>query len=231
MTATGKTFAALWLHAAHLLVDGKKMSKSAGNEYTLDDLGSRPRSGGNGYSPRDFRYFCLTLHYPSPMNFTWEGLEAATRARSRLQAAFRRAAQQGTSGENTAAALRAEFRGAISDDLNMPRALAVVHKAVRAGIGGDVARALATEWDAVLGVGLLSEADGDLESIAFPEGEPEEVPPAVEAMTRERETRRRARDYPAADALREKIRAAGYDVVDAAEGTAVLRKMPGTLER
>jgi cysteinyl-tRNA synthetase len=50
-------------------------------------------------------------------------------------------------------------------------------------------------------------------------------------MARERETRRRERDYPAADALREKIRAAGYDVVDAAEGAAVLRKIPGTLER
>ncbi len=56
----------------------------------------------------------------SPMNFTWEGQEAAARARSRLRAAFRRAALQGTSGEDAAAALRAEFRGAISDDLNMP---------------------------------------------------------------------------------------------------------------
>jgi cysteinyl-tRNA synthetase len=231
MTATGKKFAALWLHAAHLLVDGKKMSKSAGNEYTLDDLGSRPRPGGKGYSPGDFRYCCLTLHYSSPMNFTWEGQEAAARARSRLQSAFRRTARQGTSGEDAAAALRTEFRGAISDDLNMPRALAVVHKAVRAGIGGDVVRALAMEWDAVLGVGLLPESDGDREAIGVREGEPRGIPPAVEAMARERENRRQARDFPAADALREKIRAAGYDVVDAAEGTAVLRKMPGTLER
>ena len=231
MTATGKKFAALWLHAAHLLVEGKKMSKSAGNEYTLDDLGSRPRPGGTGYSPGDFRAYCLTLHYSSPMNFTWEGQEAAARARSRLRAAFRRAALQGTSGEDAAAALRAEFRGAISDNLNMPRALAVVHKAVRPGIGGDVVRALATEWDAVLGIGLLSEADADSEVNGVREGEAARIPADVEAMAREREARRRARDYPAADALREKIRAAGYDVVDAAEGTAVLRKMQGTRER
>jgi cysteinyl-tRNA synthetase len=165
------------------------------------------------------------------MNFTWEGLEAATRARSRLQAAFRRAALQGTSGETAAAALRAEFRGAISDDLSMPRALAVVNKAVRAGIGGDVARTLATEWDAVLGVGLFPEEEDDREAIGAREEETEGVPPAVEAMAREREIRRRARDYPAADALREKIRDAGYDVVDAAGGTAVLRKIPGAVER
>lgn len=231
MTATGKKFAALWLHAAHLLVDGKKMSKSAGNEYTLDDLAARPRSLGKRYSPADFRYYCLTLHYSSPMNFTWEGQEAAARARSRLRSAFRRAALQATSGEDAAAALRAEFRGAISDDLNMPRALAVVHKAVRPGIGGDAARALATEWDTVLGVGLLSEADVQSEEAVAGEGDHEGVPPVVEAMARERETRKRARDYTEADALREKIRAAGYDVVDEAEGTVVLRKMQETRRR
>ncbi len=231
MTATGKKFAALWLHAAHLLVEGKKMSKSAGNEYTLDDLEAGPPGGGNGFSAAEFRYYCLSHHYATPMNFTWKELAAAARALSRLRAAFRRAAPQAASGEGAAAALRAEFRGAISDDLNMPRALAVLHKAVRPGIGGDVVRALAAEWDAVLGVGLLSEADADGEVDGVREGEPKGVPPAVEAMAREREARRRARDYPAADALREKIRAAGYDVVDAAEGTAVLRKIQGTRER
>ena len=225
VTATGKKFASLWLHAAHLLVDGKKMSKSAGNEYTLDDLAAHPRSPGKGYSPEDFRYYCLTLHYSSPMNFTWEGQAAAARARSRLRAAFRRATLGETSGEDAAAVLRAEFRGAISDDLNMPRALAVVHKAVRPGIGGDAARALAAEWDTVLGVGLLSEADGDREGIGIGVGEQEGVPPGIEAMAREREIRRRARDFAEADTLREKIRAAGYDVADAAEGTVILRKI------
>ena len=225
MTATGKKFAAHWLHAAHLLVDGKKMSKSTGNEHTLDDLAARPRALGEGYSPADFRYYCLTLHYSSPMNFTWEGQEAAARARSRLRAAFRRAALNATSGEDAAGALRAEFRGAISDDLNMPRALAVVHKAVRSGIGGDAARGLATEWDAVLGVGLLSEADGDSEGNNVREGEAETIPVEVASMARERETRRRTRDYAEADALREKIRSAGYEVVDAAEGTVVLRNI------
>ena len=230
-TATGKRFAAHWLHAAHLLVEGRKMSKSAGNEYTLDDLEAGATGGGKGFSAAEFRYYCLTLHYATPMNFTWEGQEAAARARSRLRAAFRRAALQATSGEDAAAALRAEFRDAISDDLNMPRALAVVHKAVRQGIGGDAARALATEWDAVLGVGLLSEADGDREGSGVSEGEAEPIPVEVASMAREREARRRACDFPAADALREKIRAAGYDVVDAAEGTAVLRKMQETRRR
>ena len=213
-TATGKRFAAHWLHAAHLLVDGKKMSKSAGNEYTLDDLEAGPPGGGKGFSAAEFRYYCLTLHYSTPMNFTWEGQAAAARARSRLRAAFRRAALQATSGEDAAPALRAEFRGAISDDLNMPRALAVVHEAVRKGIRGDAARSLATEWDAVLGVGLLPEAGAGSEAAAFDEGEPEGVPDAVAALARERDALRAAGDYAAADVLRGRIRAIGYEVSD-----------------
>jgi cysteinyl-tRNA synthetase len=224
MTATGKKFAAIWLHAAHLLVDEKKMSKSAGNEYTLDDLGAGPRSGGKRYSSADFRYYCLTLHYSSPMNFTWDGQEAAARARSRLQAAFRRAALQATSGEVAAAALRAEFLDAISDDLNMPRALAVAHKAVRSGIGGYVARSLAAEWDAVLAVGLLSEAGAESEAAVVGGREPEGVSDAVAALARERDALRTAGDYAGADALRERIRAAGYDVVDAGKEPARLVK-------
>ncbi len=224
MAATGKRFAAVWIHAAHLLVDGRKMSKSAGNEYTLDDLEARPRRGGNRYAPADFRYYCLTLHYSSPMNFTWDGQEAAARARGRLQAAFRRAALRGTSGEGDAAALRAEFQDAISEDLNMPRALAVVHKALRAGIGGDVARSLAAEWDKVLAVGLLPEADGGREAVAGSEGGPEGVPGAVAALARERDALRAAGDYAAADLLRGRIRASGYDVSDQGTGPGRLRK-------
>jgi len=231
MTATGKRFAAHWLHAAHLLVEGRKMSKSAGNEHTLDDLEAGPTGGGKGFSAAEFRYYCLNLHYATPMNFTWEGQEAAARGRARLRSAFRRAALQASSGEDAAAALRAEYRGAISDDLNMPRALAVVHKAVRSGIGGDVARALATEWDAVLGVGLFSETDSDSEVAGVREGEAEEIPVEVASMAREREIRRRSRDYPAADALREKIRGAGYDVADGPEGIAILRKLEETRRR
>jgi cysteinyl-tRNA synthetase len=219
-TATGKRFASLWVHAAHLLVEGKKMSKSAGNEYTLDDLASAPPGRGGGFSPIDFRYYCLTLHYATPMNFTWEGQSAAAKSLGRLRNAFRRAAEGATKGEGDADLLRKRFREALSDDLNLPRAVAVAHEAARSGIGGDVARRLAQEWDAVLAVGLLPGAAG--------EERPEEIPAAVGEMARERDERRRARDFAAADALRERIRAAGYDVVDPADGSASIRKLHRT---
>ena len=85
-----------------------------------------------------------------------------------------------------------------------------------------MARSIAREWDSVLAVGLLPAEAG--------EARPEEVPAAVAEMAREREERRRARDFAAADALRERIRAAGYDVVDGAEGPASLRKLQGSTE-
>lgn len=214
--ATGKRFAALWLHAAHLLVDGKKMSKSARNEYTLDDLEGGPPERGAGFSPAEFRYYCLTLHYATPMNFTWEGQAAAARALARLRNAFGKAASRRTAGEDPAVALRDRFRSAVSDDLNLPRALSVAHDAVRSGAGGDVARALAGEWDRVLGVGLLEETGGGREAGA--------VPSEVEGLARERDALRRSGDYPAADAVREKIRALGYDVADAGKGPAAVRK-------
>ena len=218
--ATGKRFAAAWLHAAHLLVEGKKMSKSARNEYTLDDLEAGPPGGGGGFSPSEFRYYCLTLHYATPMNFTWAGQAAAARALARLRDAFRKAASGRTMGEDMAAGLRARFREALEDDLNLPKAVAAAHEAARSGIGGDVALSLAAEWDAVLAVGLLPEA--------VVEAGRDSVPSEVLEMTRERDARRRARDYAGADALRVRIRAAGYDVVDAGSGPATLRKLQET---
>lgn len=218
--ATGKRLASVWLHAAHLLVEGKKMSKSAGNEYTLDDLEAGPPGAGRGFSPAEFRHYCLTLHYATPMNFTWEGQAAAARALARLRDAFGKAANRGTAGADAAATLRDRFREAVSDNLNFPRALSVAHEAARSAIGGDAIRALAADWDRVLGVGL-SGGPG-------PGSGPEagELPAAVEEMAREREALRRARDFAAADAIRARIRSMGYDVVDGGEGPPTVRKSP-----
>jgi cysteinyl-tRNA synthetase len=216
-TATRKRFASIWLHAAHLLVDGRKMSKSAGNEYTIDDLENGPTGAAGGFSAADFRYYCMTLHYAKPMNFTWEGQAAAARALARLREAFGNIAARPTAGAAEAAALHDRFRASVSDDLNLPRALAVVHEAVQSGIGGNVSRELLSRWDAVLALGLLRDADS-----ARPT---EAVPADVARMARDRDAHRSARDFPAADALREKIRAKGYDVADSAAGPASLRKL------
>jgi len=75
---SGKKFVNYWVHAEHLLADGKKMSKSLNNFYKLSDLEEK------GYSPLDFRYLCLQSHYKSKLNFTFEALDSAKNARARL---------------------------------------------------------------------------------------------------------------------------------------------------
>ena len=217
-TATGGRFALLWVHAAHLLVDGHKMSKSLGNEYTLDDLESR------GFDPMDFRYHCLTLHYRTPMNFTWAAQGASAKALARLREAIagKGNADEGGGREAEAERFRRRFREAIGDDLNTPRALAVAHEAVRSGLPGDVLRGLAGEWEAVLGVGLLGEASGEAAAEGGPRGR--DVPEEVADLAQRRDRCRRERRFAEADALREKIREAGYDVVDGKDGKGRLEK-------
>ena len=219
MTATGGRFAATWLHAGHLLVDGHKMSKSMNNEYVLDDLAAR------GAGPPEFRYHCLTVHYRTPMNFTWEGQAASARALARLRDTF--AQDAAGAGEASAArsadGFRRAFREAMEDDLSAPRALGVVHEAARSGLPGGVLRQLAAEWDAVLGVGLLASAGTGRDAGAEPSAEG--VPPEVVELAARRAARRRERDFSAADALRDRIRAAGYDVVDAGDGFSRIRRL------
>jgi cysteinyl-tRNA synthetase len=210
MTATGGRFAALWMHAAHLLVEGHKMSKSLKNEYTLDDLESR------GVSPMDFRYYCLTLNYRTPMNFTWEGQAAAARAFSRLKESLARPAAGKGADSGAAESLRSRFREALEDDLNLPLAVGVAHEAARAGLSGATLRGLAADWDAVLGLGLLAAPAAGAEA---------PVPPEVSNMAARRESAREARDYAEADALRAKIREAGYEIFDVKDGAPRLRKL------
>jgi len=192
------------------------MSKSQKNEYTLDDLEAR------GVSPMDFRYHCLTLHYRTPMNFTWEAQSASSKALLRLKELFAAKTAGAGDGRVEAEEYRRRFRAAIEDDLNAPRALAVVHEAARSGLPGDLLRNLAGEWDEVLGVGLLEAASRDA---VRGESPPEEVAPGeVVDLALRRDRCRRERRFAEADALRAKIRKAGYDVIDRKDKPARLTK-------
>jgi cysteinyl-tRNA synthetase len=156
------------------------------------------------------------------MNFTWEAQTASARALARLKEAFAPEGEEagGSSWGGEAQEHRRRFREAIGDDLNTPRALAVVHEAARSGLSGEERRALAGEWDAVLGLGLLAEASG--------EAVPEEVPPKegapgeVADLAMRRDRCRRERRFAEADVLRERIRAAGYDVIDVKDGPSTI---------
>jgi len=158
------------------------------------------------------------------MNFTWEAQSASSKALLRLKELF--AAKTGSAGtgdgREKAKEYRRRFRAAIEDDLNAPRALAVVHEAARSGLPGDLFRNLAGEWDQVLGVGLLEAASRDA---VREESSPEEVAPGeVVDLALRRDRCRRERRFAEADALRAKIRKAGYDVIDRKDKPARLTK-------
>ena len=145
--ATGKPFVRMWMHARHLLVDNKKMSKSEGTLYTLDDLVAK------GYTPTELRYLMLANHYRAPMNFTFDGLDAARASIQRLQNTrdlLANAAEGSASDASDAVGglvlkMQQGFREAMDDDLNASNALAAVFGFVtevnKAGLKGADAQA------------------------------------------------------------------------------------------
>ncbi|MEA2020419.1 MAG: cysteine--tRNA ligase [Patescibacteria group bacterium] len=210
--ATGKKFVQTWLHAAFLQVEGGKMSKSEGNLYTIGDLVER------GYDPLTFRYLCLTARYRHPLNFTWEALDSAQSALTRLRQKLRRSANVEESYQLTEPLVekqdyyQQQFLQAVNDDLNMPKALSVVWEVVKEGERDSafqsVARKLVSDFDHVLGLGL-----GNVEVTHVPE--------EVEKLVKKREQLRKAGEYNEADKVREKIRKLGFSVEDTPEGSRI----------
>ncbi|MFQ6058401.1 MAG: cysteine--tRNA ligase [Anaerolineae bacterium] len=211
--ATGEQVVRYWVHGQHLLVDGLKMAKSTGNDYTLADLEAR------GYDPLAFRYLCLTVHYRTRMNFTFPGLDAAQAGLNHLrQAAVRLALEAETRPERDEAAgaeWRSRFVEAIEDDLGLPQALSVVWDMLHAQLPSAGRWALLQDWDRVLGLGLADWV-----------AEHRQVPAQVQVWVEEREAARARRDYARADALRHRIAEAGFQIEDTPSGPRVLRLPP-----
>jgi len=221
--ATGRPFARYWMHCAHLVVDGKKMSKSLGNFFTLRDLRAR------GYRGREIRYALISVHYRQGLNFTLEALDAARAALGRLDEFHARLAERAGAAAPAAAApdwvetTGREFRAALDDDLNISGALGAVfslaHRGNKALDEGalDAAGAAAVcarwrTWDAVCGF-LQPE----------PAAAPETDPELAEIMARRQDARRR-RDWAEADRIRDELAARGWVVQDTPQGPKLKKK-------
>jgi len=213
---SGKTFVRYWLHCAHLLVDGQKMSKSLGNFHTLRDVLEK------GYSGREVRYALSRVHYRAPLNFTWEGMEEARQALARIDEWLRRLREAARAGEvqpNRAVAIEYDgFAGALDDDLNISAALGHLFEQIRESNreldgGIDSARALAwmTWWQRINQVLAL-------------EAEQEELPEEIVRMAEERRHARLARDWQKSDELRDAFQARGWEVRDTKDGQIVTRR-------
>jgi cysteinyl-tRNA synthetase len=212
--APGERFVKYWMHGAHLLVEGKKMSKSLGNFYTLRDL------LGKGYAGREIRYLLLSAHYRESFNFTLEGLNGARTALGRLDECW--AKLRDLSGDATGAlddTVTNRVRESMDDDLNVSGAWGVVFTwvndlnralAAKTITAAEAAAALAT-WqaiDSVFGVGMRAEA---------------EAPAEIMALLEERQAARKAKDFKRSDAIRDELKAKGWVIEDTPKGPKLKR--------
>ncbi len=218
--ATGKPFVRYWLHSAHLVVEGQRMSKSLGNYFTLQDLLAK------GYDPLAIRYLLLSTHYRKQLNLTLEVLDAAAAAVTRLTDFYRRVSEyDGDGGEDFAEDVgraAAAFELSLDNDLGIADALAalfdLVTAANRAMDRGELPAAGRRE--------LLVTLDSFDEVLDVFRPTPFALDEEIEKLIAAREEARRAKDYARADALREKLAALGVVLEDTPEGVRWKRRPP-----
>jgi len=207
---TGKKFVRYWLHCAHLMVDGQKMSKSLGNFYTLRDLLEK------GFTGREVRFALLTVNYRLPLNFTIPGLEAGRAALGRIDEWVERVTAHAgqSSSEPTSLAAHAEgFFAALDDDLNISGALGRLFDLVRES-NAALDRGELTPGQAAQ---LLSEWRR-IDSVLSFEREAATVPTEVAALVEQRQQARAAKQWAESDRLRDEIAAFGWIVKDTKDG-------------
>ena len=200
---TGASVVDLWVHGQHLLADGVKMAKSAGNSFILADIESQ------GIDPLAFRYLCLTARYRTRLNFTFTALKAAQHALLRLRNRVWEWGRAPAATHDDGAALaewRDRFFDRVNDNLDMPGAVALVWNLARSGEPPQIKRSAVLEFDKVLGLGLADV------------GESYRVPDDVRTTLERRASLRREESYPEADQIRERIERMGYVVQDTPDG-------------
>jgi cysteinyl-tRNA synthetase len=207
--ATGKPFFNFWMHGAFLIIaGGKKMAKSAENFLTIENAFLK-----NDINPLAYRFAAFLTHYRKPMEFSDEGIEAARNGLLHLQNQVRQVIAAGVGGNNAGnTGYKNKFLAAINDDLNMPRAMAVIQEMLKSSISDAEKLTTIVDFDRVLGFGL--------DRLDQEQAVPEAVQRRVDARMKARE----GKDFTTSDRLRAEIEAMGYLVQDTKDGMKVIKK-------
>ena len=201
--ACGKIPAHYWMHGEYLLINGGKMSKSLGNVYLLDDIIKR------GYDPLVYRLFNFSCHYKGKLNFTWEGIEAASIALTRLRDGYQKHLTGMADVDGTIISeIENKFNQAINDDLNMPLAMSAVWEAVKYQDKSPKIAKLLEKFDTVLGLKITEKRE-------------EEIPQEILELVEQRKIARNEKNWTESDRLRELIAQKGYSVKDTKDGAEV----------
>lgn len=212
--STHGRFAHHWMHVAHLMVDGGKMSKSLGNLYTLEDLAKR------GYSAVELRYVLISGHYSAPLSFTMHSLDSARQALQKLAKADK-ALDRGAAPVPAAPGPFADAWEALLKDLNVPGALGgifgVLNKLKPAALSTEEATAARNGLHFILqALGITLPAIAD-EAAA-------DVPADIQTLAQQRWDAKQAKDWATADALRKELESVGWLIKDSKEGFTVVAK-------
>jgi cysteinyl-tRNA synthetase len=199
----GTRLANFWMHGYFLLSNDAKMAKSAGEFLRLKVLTDR------GYDPLAYRYLCLTAHYRTQMNFTWDALDAATTALDRLRSGVY---GLGATGAADASYLE-RFGSEINADLNTPRAMAIAWELLRGDMPAPTKKATLLAFDRVFGLGLAAWVPRS-----------EVIPADVQSLAAARAAARASKQWAEADRLRQALHDAGWEMEDGAGGYALKRR-------
>jgi len=179
------------------------MSKSLGNCYRIEELKEK------GFDPLAYRYFCLNSHYKSKLNFTFDGLKSAQTALNRLRSGVKQHFEGNAKvSEEEINKYKEQFIEAVNDDLNSPKALAVLWEVIRKEEKSKDYLELIKDFDRVLGLDL------DIEKINNLSSEEEELSDEVKALIEERNIARANKNWAEADRIRDILTKMGVKISD-----------------
>ena len=221
---TGKPFANYWMHNAYITIDNEKMSKSKGNFFTVRDILGK-------YTGEEMRYFLLSGHYRSPINFSEDLMIQSRNSLERMHNALNNLnylAENGAAGGMTEEekvmrekleAHREDFDRAMEDDLNTADAITAIYELIRE-VNVDTAEGCSAEF-AASGRDLLKTLSGVLGLLT--EEEEEGIPAEITELVEERQTARKEKNYARADEIRDLLKEKGFAVEDTAQGPRIVK--------
>ncbi|MEZ4104621.1 MAG: cysteine--tRNA ligase [Candidatus Paceibacterota bacterium] len=213
--ATGKKFVNYWVHSEFITIDNTKVSKSLGNTISLRHLYDR------GFTGDDYRYWLLTAHYRSPINFSWDALKAAKQALYRLKRHVYEEYKQ-KAGKPSVGYLD-KFTKHINNDLDTPNALALVWELVKdESLDNKTKCATLHEIDKVFEIGLSDNLEEGVRNLGVVSVE--DISAEVRELVEKREAARVARNWLEADTLRDAIAIKGYIVEDTEHGPKITKE-------